>query len=101
MTNEEVIKTVRQIEALGEHIAEVAAYPTEVLCHDVCSLYDFLCKGYNKLVDKLESNDIEHKFKKKVVTEIEPKELDFFQSLFIHHGLDTRDLLRDDDKTKP
>jgi len=56
----------------------------------VCWLYDFLCKGYNKLVDKLDSNDIEHEFKKKVVTEIEPKELDFFQSLFIHHGLDTR-----------
>jgi hypothetical protein len=101
MTNEDVVKTVRQIEALGERIAEVAAYPTGVLHQDVCWLYDSLCKDYNKLVDKLDSNGIEHEFKKKVIIAMEPKELDYFQSLFVHHGLDIRDLLRDDDKPKP
>jgi len=97
MTTDEIAQTIKRLAALEQRISEVnEAAKRNPMSQDIGRLETSLAKQWNRLVSELKAAGVEG-YEPKPVTDEEPRELTWIQSLFVESGLDLRDLTRRDE----
>jgi hypothetical protein len=98
LDKDQIAAIVRKLETLRLRIDEVhEALKRNIFAEDIHRLRDQLAAQFNKLVDTLDKENIEHGFlKEKIVEPDKPANMHWLQEIFVTNGIDVRDMTQPD-----